>query len=78
MESATGQTWAEDFAVTDSEDRAGSPGDDEYEALRHRLTFTREEVERSKEELRRQDEEWVRRFWGDRKPFPIPEAETDA
>jgi hypothetical protein len=80
MESATGQEWAEDSTVTDSDNRAGSsPEDDEYyEQLRRQRTFPPEQYERIKEELRREEEEWARRVFGDRKPFPFPDTDTDA
>lgn len=59
---------------------AGSvPEDDEArDEWWRNLEFTPEQVERVNEEQRRKTEEYVRWLWGDRKPFPIPDTDTDA
>jgi hypothetical protein len=79
IKSATGQEWAEDSTMTDSDNQASdSVDEDPYEQLQRRFTVTPEEHEEIREKMRREREEWVRQFWGDQKPFPIPDTDTDA
>lgn len=80
MESAKGQAWAEDAPMTDRDVAAdaGENDDEAYEQLRQRLTLTPEQYAKIREETRRETEEEVRRLWGDRKPFAIPDTETDS
>ncbi|NUR69253.1 MAG: hypothetical protein HOU81_00275 [Hamadaea sp.] len=55
-----------------------TPTDEDYEALRERLTFTREEAERAREALRRAEAERRQRLFGDAEPFAVPDSDTDA
>jgi hypothetical protein len=79
--SASGQEWAKDLDMAASAGETTGPAeneDDEYEKLRQRLTFTPEQSERIREKRRREREEEARRLFGDRKPFAIPDVDTDA
>ena len=60
-----------------NEDTAGGPTDEDYEALRRRLTFSPEQAEQARGAQRLEDEERRRRLFGDREPFAIPDTETD-
>ena len=55
-----------------NEDTAGGPTDEDYEALRRRLTFSPEQAEHAREAQRREDGERRRRLFGDREPFAMP------
>lgn len=79
VDTATGQEWAGDEKTeADMSNDDGTPTEDEYEALRRRLTFTPEEAERAREAQRREEEERRRRLFGDAEPFAIPDTDTDA